>query len=297
MLFLALEATLTGAAWASPEVIGLLCGSGVAAIVLIGWLKYKKDGALIPPSIAKQRTVAASCLMAFFTYGALLIHTYFLPIWFQAILGHTAIQSGVAMIPYFVANAIFSVFSGAFVSMVGYYTPPAILGTAIGTIGCGIITLFRPEMSTAMWIGFEILASAGFGMSIQQGFTAVQTVLGPNDLAVGTAAVVAAQSLGGAVFISVGNSVFQNRLASLIEDTHITGLDVRAIVGAGAVAFRKVVPAEDLPALLSLYDAALHTVLVVAVPLGTLAFLSCCFLEWKSVKKPGQAPSGDVEKA
>ncbi|KAI2603793.1 MFS general substrate transporter [Hypoxylon fragiforme] len=297
MLFLALEATLTGAAWASPEVIGLLCGSGVAAIVLIGWLKYKKDGALIPPSIAKQRTVAASCLMAFFTYGALLIHTYFLPIWFQAILGYSAIESGVAMIPYFVANALFSVFSGVFVSVVGYFTPPAILGSAIGTIGCGIITLFHPQMSTGMWIGFEILASAGFGMSIQQGFTAVQTVLGPEDLAVGTAAVVAAQSLGGAVFISVGNSVFQNRLASLIEDTNIPGLDVRAIVGAGAVAFRKVVPADDLPTLLALYDAALHTVLVVAVPLGGLAFLSCCFLQWKSVKKPAQPHSGDVEKA
>ncbi|KAG4217440.1 hypothetical protein PC116_g34079, partial [Phytophthora cactorum] len=175
MLFLALESTLTGADWASAEVIGLLCGAGVAAIVLVGWLRWKKDRALIPPAIAKQRTVAASCLMAFFTYGALLIHTYFLPIWFQAILGYSAIHSGVAMIPYFVANALFSVFSGIFVSAVGYYTPPAILGSAIGTVGCGIIMFFNPTMSTGMWIGFEILASAGFGMSIQQGFTAVQT--------------------------------------------------------------------------------------------------------------------------
>ncbi|KAI0849675.1 MFS general substrate transporter [Daldinia vernicosa] len=295
MLFLALEYTLTGADWASAEVIGLLCGAGVAAIVLVGWLRWKKDRALIPPAIAKQRTVAASCLMAFFTYGALLVHTYFLPIWFQAILGYSAIQSGVAMIPYFVANALFSVFSGIFVSVVGYYTPPAILGSAIGTVGCGIITLFHPSMSTAMWIGFEILASAGFGMSIQQGFTAVQTVLGPEDLAVGTAAVVASQSLGGAVFISVGNSVFQNRLADLIEKTDIPGLDVRAIVGAGAIAFRKVVPPEQLPALLKLYDEALHTVFLVAVPLAGLAFLSCCALQWKSVKKPSK-PVAETEK-
>ncbi|KAI1656968.1 MFS general substrate transporter [Daldinia decipiens] len=295
MLFLALEYTLTGADWASAEVIGLLCGAGVTAIVLVGWLRWKKDRALIPPAIAKQRTVAASCLMAFFTYGALLIHTYFLPIWFQSILGYSAIQSGVAMIPYFVANALFSVFSGIFVSVVGYFTPPAILGSAIGTVGCGIITLFNPSMSTAMWIGFEILASAGFGMSIQQGFTAVQTVLGPDDLAVGTAAVVASQSLGGAIFISVGNSVFQNRLADLIEQTDIPGLDVRAIVGAGAIAFRKVVPPEQLPALLKLYDEALHTVLLVAIPLAGLAFLSCCALQWKSVKKPNK-PIAATEK-
>lgn len=295
MLFLALEYTLTGASWASAKVIGLFVGAFLTAVVFILWLWWKQNAALLPPAIVNQRTVAASCLMAFFTYGALLIHTYFLPIWFQAILGYSAIQSGVAMIPYFVANALFSVFSGIFVSVVGYFTPPAILGSAIGTVGCGIITLFSPNMSTAMWIGFEILASAGFGMSIQQGFTAVQTVLGPDELAVGTAAVVASQSLGGAVFISVGNSVFQNRLQSLISQTHIPGLDVAEIVSAGAVAFRDVVPAADLPALLTQYDAALHTVLIVAIPLGALACLSCCFLQWKSVKKPAQ-PASDVEK-
>ncbi|KAI1459980.1 MFS general substrate transporter [Annulohypoxylon moriforme] len=297
MLFLALEYTLTGADWASAEIIGLLAGAGVMAIIFVLWLWWKKDGALIPPAIAKQRTVAASCLMAFFTYGALLIHTYFLPIWFQAILGYSAIESGVAMIPYFVSNALFSVFSGIFVSVVGYFTPPAILGSAIGTVGCGIITLFYPGMSTPMWIGFEILASAGFGMSIQQGFTAVQTVLAPEDLAVGTAAVVASQSLGGAVFISVGNSVFQNRLEALVRETDIPGLDVRKVISAGAVAFRNVVPANELPALLAQYDAALHTVLVVAVPLGACAFLACCALQWKSVKKPSPKPTDDVEKA
>ncbi|KAI1414042.1 MFS general substrate transporter [Hypoxylon sp. FL1857] len=295
MLFLALEYTLTGTSWASAEIIGLLAGAGVTAIIFVVWLSWKQERALIPPAIARQRTVAASCMMAFFTYGALLIHTYFLPIWFQAILGYSAIESGVAMIPYFVANALFSVFSGVFVSVVGYFTPPAIIGSAIGTVGCGIITMFYPGMSTGMWIGFEVLASAGFGMSIQQGFTAVQSVLPPEDLAVGTAAVVASQSLGGAIFISVGNSVFQNRLQALVHQTHIEGLDVRAIISAGAVAFRKLVPPDELPAVLTLYNAALHTVLIVGIPLGGLAFLSCCFLEWKSVKTAAK-PSGD-EKA
>ncbi|KAI1077635.1 MFS general substrate transporter [Whalleya microplaca] len=296
MLFLALEYTLTGAPWGSAKIIGLFAGAGVTAIVFVGWLWWKQGSALIPPAVARQRTVSASCFMAFFTYGALLIHTYFLPIWFQAILGFSAIQSGVAMIPYFVANALFSVFSGVFVSVVGYFAPPAIIGSAIGTVGCGIISLFYPGMSTAMWIGFEILASAGSGMSIQQGFTAVQTVLSPEDLPVGTAAVVASQSLGGAVFISVGNSVFQNRLRSLLEETHLPGVDVKAIISAGAIAFRKMVPTDELPALLQQYNSALHTVLLVAIPSGGLAFLACCFLEWRSVKPPPK-PTEDAEKA
>ncbi|KAI1638766.1 MFS general substrate transporter [Biscogniauxia mediterranea] len=295
MLFLALEFTLTGAAWGSAKIIGLLVAAVVTTILLVVWLWWKQDGALIPPAIARQRTVAASCLMAFFTYGALLIQTYFLPIWFQAILGYSAIQSGVAMIPYFVSNALFSLFSGVFVSVIGYFAPPAIVGSAIGTIGCGIITLFNPHMGMGRWIGFEILASAGFGMSIQQGFTAVQTVLHQKDLAVGTAAVVASQSLGGAVFISVGNSIFQNRLQAVAGETDIPGLDIKGIIEGGAIAFRHMVPAEQLPILLEKYNEALQSVFLAAIPLGGLAFIACCFLEWKSVK-PSPNGSRDVEK-
>lgn len=294
MLFLALEFTTTGEAWGSAKIIGLICGFAAMTIVFIVWQWWKQDGALIPPSIVTQRTVAASCCMAFFTYGALIVHTYFIPIWFQAIFGYTPIMSGVVMIPYFVANALFSLISGIFVSKIGYVTPPAVLGTAIGTIGCGLISMFNPGMSTGMWVGFEILASAGFGMSIQQGFTAVQTVLSPDDIAIGTASVVASQSLGGAVFISVGNSVFQSRLRAMADDGTLAGIDIKQIIGAGATAFRQLVPEAQLPALLGVYNAALQTVFIVAVPLAGLACISCCFLEWKSVK--GKADEKPEEK-
>jgi hypothetical protein len=191
MLFLALQFTTMGYSWGSPKIVGLFCGCGITTVVFLVWQWWKQDGALIPPAIVTQRSVFVSCLMAFFTYGALLTHTYFLPIWFQAIRGNTAIESGIVMIPCFVANALFSLFFGFFVSKIGYFTAPAIIGSAIGTLGCGVITLLSPNNGTATWIAYEIVASAGFGMSIQQSFTAVQSVLPKESIAVGTASVVA----------------------------------------------------------------------------------------------------------
>jgi fucose permease len=285
MLFLALEFTTVGESWGSARIVGLLCGCGVTAIVFIVWQWWKQDAALLPPSIVTHRTVAASCAMAFFTYGAVLIHTYFLPIWFQAVFGVSAIQSGVNMIPYFVANALFSLFSGIFVSKIGYFAPPAIIGSAIATAGCGIITLLNPQTTTGMWIGYQILASAGFGMSVQQGFTAVQTVLPKHEISVGTASVVACQSLGGAIFVSVGNSVFQSRLRAIASGSNaLPGVDIQDVINAGATAFRDLVTADQLPILLEEYSTAMQSVFLVAVPLGGLACLSCCFMEWKSVK-------------
>lgn len=282
MLFLALEYTTLGVPWNSAEIIGLLVGFGVTSIVFSGWQIWKRDGALMPPRIVTQRTVAASCGMAFMTYGALINLTFFLPIWFQAIKGDSAIISGVNMIPYFVINAFFSLLAGVFVSVIGYVTPPAVIGSAIGTVGLGLLTLLNVDTTAAQWVGYEILSSAGFGLSIQQGFTAVQTVLEPEDMAIGTAAVVAAQSLGGAIFLSVGNSVFQSQLQKSAGS--VPGVDIKTVIDSGAAAFRHIVPAEQLPSMLELYNRALKAVFTVSIPLGGLAALISCFMEWKSVK-------------
>jgi MFS family permease len=297
MLFLALEYTTQGIAWSSAAVIGLLAGSGAVTIVFIAWQWWKGDAALMPPRIITQRTVSASCGMAFMVYAALINLTYFLPVWFQAIRGVSALQSGVNMIPYFVVNAFFSLVAAAFVSRIGYVTPPAVIGNAIGTVGLGLMTLLRVETTTAQWAGYQVLTSAGFGISIQQGFTAVQTVLGPDDMAIATAAVVAAQSLGGAVFLSVGNSVFQNKLLQASAAGVLNGLDIKKIIDSGAASFRHLVPAEDLPAMLEVYNKALTTVFIVSIPLGTLAALFSCFIEWRSVrpKEVGGEKAGEED--
>ena len=53
---------------------------------------------------------------------------------------------------------------------------------------------------------------------------------------------------------------------------------------AGATGFRSVVDADQLPALLEVYNGALQKVFIAAIPVTGLAFASSLFLEWKSVK-------------
>ncbi|KAI8225063.1 Efflux pump roqT [Colletotrichum sp. SAR 10_86] len=284
MLFMALELTNRGQAWSSVRIIGLLSGSGATAIVFAAWQWWRQDGALIPPAIITHRTVAASCVAAFSTYGALMIHTYFLPLWFQAIRGEDAIMSGVDMIPYVATIGIFSLLSAVFVSVVGYPVPPAVVGGMIGTAGCGVLRLLSPSTPIAYWIGFEILVAAGFGMSIQQGLTAVQAVLPPDDISVGTAAVVASQSLGGAIFVSVGNTLFQNYLLRAAAKNLVPGVNIRVVLRAGATAFRTAVPASALPRMMTVYNDALRVTFTAAIPLAGVAAIAACFMEWKSVK-------------
>lgn len=285
MLFLALQFSEQRYAWSSARCVGLLCGFGATTLVFVGWMLHRGDAALIPPRIVRQRTVAASCGAAFMIYGALLVHSYYLPIWFQAVRGASAIRSGVDMIPYMVANALFSLLAGVFVSKNGRFAPPAVLGCAIGTVGSGLLATLHPSTPASRWIGYEVLISAGLGMAIQQGFSAVQATLPLEEVPIGTAAVVASQSLGGAIFVSVGNTLLQNHLLDANNDAAVgAGVNVRAVIELGATQFRKVVPAEALPALLRLYNSSLQAVFIAAVPLCGVAFVCSLCMEWKSMK-------------
>ncbi|KAL2430113.1 MFS-type efflux pump MFS1 [Exophiala dermatitidis] len=285
MLFLALQFSEQRYSWSSARCVGLLCGFGVTTLIFIAWMFYRGDAALIPPRIARQRTVAASCGAAFLIYGALLVHSYYLPIWFQAIKGASAIHSGVNMIPYMVANAVFSLLAGIFVSKNGRFAPPAILGCAIGTIGSGFLATLDESTPSSRWIGFEFLISAGLGMAIQQGFSAVQAVLPLEEVPIGTAAVVASQSLGGAIFVSVGNTLLQDHLLKENNAGSSPGVNIRAVFELGATRFRDIVPPADLPALIKLYNDSLQAVFIAAVPLCGAAFLCSLCMEWRSLKR------------
>ena len=224
------------------------------------------------------------------------MHAYFLPIWFQAVEGDSAIRSGVNMIPYMLANAVFSLLAGIFVSKNGYFTPPAIIGLAIGTAGCGLLRMLHVSTPSSNWIGYQVLVSAGLGMAVQQGFVAVQTVLPLEQVSIGTAAVVASQSFGGAIFISVANTIFQTTLLSHIAKSPLlSGLDTSTLTSTGITEFRSMVTSEQLQVLLEFYNISLRNVFITCIPLVALAFLTSLGLEWRSVKT--KQPVLDVEKS
>lgn len=56
---------------------------------------------MVPLAILRQRVVYSSCLVALTQYGSLRVFAYYLPVWFQTILGVSPIKSG----EYFMATA------------------------------------------------------------------------------------------------------------------------------------------------------------------------------------------------
>ena len=113
-------------------------------------------------------------------------HIYYIPIYFQAIKGTTAEQSGIRLIAYLVSNTVLAIIVGGAITTIGYYVPFMWIAAIIFTIGAGLLTTLKVDSSAGIWIGYQILAGAGSGMGVQIPFTAVQVVLNKKDMPSGS---------------------------------------------------------------------------------------------------------------
>uniref|UniRef100_A0A093URC9 Putative HC-toxin efflux carrier TOXA n=1 Tax=Talaromyces marneffei PM1 TaxID=1077442 RepID=A0A093URC9_TALMA len=134
MLLMALQWGGSQYAWNSATIIGLFCGAGIMAIIFLAWEYYAGDEAMIPFSMLRNRVVWSSCLVIWFLFGAMMVYSYYLPIWFQAVKDASSLQSGVDVLPFILSQVVASIVSGGLVRKVGYYLPFVIPYVAVQNV-------------------------------------------------------------------------------------------------------------------------------------------------------------------
>jgi hypothetical protein len=273
--------------WNNSRIIGLFVGFGLMAILFAFSQVKMGDKATLPPRMFKNRSVLSATLYALLFGGAFFVLVYYLPIFFQSVKGASAMKSGIQLLPLMLATVVSSVVMGGAVTAVGYYTPFLIGSTAIAAIGAGLITMYEIDISTGKWIGYQIVLGAGVGAGFQIPMTAVQTVLPAEDIPIGTAAVMFFQTLGGALFIAVAQSVFQNGLISGLAK-YAPAVDPTSIVKGGATEMRSVLAgsgqSDQLMGVIKAYMSGLRDSYRVSLALVVVAFAVSLLMEWKSVK-------------
>ncbi|CAI7601261.1 unnamed protein product [Penicillium glandicola] len=294
-LLLALQWGGTQYSWNNPRIIVLFVLTGVLLLAFVAVQIHQNEKATLPPRIVRNRNIWSSAWFALTLNGAYFVFIYYLPIWFQAIKAASATKSGVMNLPSIIAVVIVSIISGFLVTISGYYNPVMIIASVTLSIGAGLLSTLKTDSGAGEWIGYQLLMGIGVGLGMQQPFIVVQNVLPDGDIPTGTAVIIFAQTLGGAVFISVGQNIFQNQFAHVMhmEDPSV---DVATVLSAGTTTLRKHLPAEQLPAVLKSYNSAITQAFYVGVALAALSSIGTVALEWKSVKKPrNTTPTDDGE--
>jgi MFS family permease len=263
-LILALEWGGSTYAWSSWRIILLLTLFCVLMVIFIGVQGIKGDSGTIPPRIFFQRSI---CTGAFYTVcvaSSMMLLVYYLPIWFQAIKGVSAFESGIRMIPLVLSLVVASILSGQITSRVGYYVPSMFVTPVLASIGAGLMTTLALDSGPGACIGYQVLYGFGLGSSMQVTSLVPQAVLAREDVAIGTAIMFFSQQLGGAIFVSVGQNILITSLVSGLAG--IPGLDPQTKV-------------------LLEYNHALTRVFTVSLAMISVTILGGLFMEWTNIKK------------
>lgn len=165
MLLLALQWGGVEYAWSSSVIIGQFVGFGVTMLLFVAWVIYRGESALIPPRLfTVNRNPALLCAASFFVNGPFQVIIYWLPIWFQGVLGSSPTSSGVNFFPTVISDVLASFIGAALVTQLGWWNPFLLFGEAIVCIGGGLLTTIYPDISGSHWIGYQILGGVGYSL-------------------------------------------------------------------------------------------------------------------------------------
>lgn len=200
--------------WTSAMVICLIVfGVAVAGIFIIFEWRHAKQP-VIPLRVFQRRSNVAALLVCFFHGMVFISGIYYLPLYFQAVLGASPILSGVYILPYAVTFSVVAGLAGGFINHTGRVFPPVIVGICIMILGFGLYINFDADSSWAKIILFQIVAGIGAGPNFQAPLIVLQSLVATSDMATATATYTFVKTLGTAISIVLGGVVFQNRIES-----------------------------------------------------------------------------------
>lgn len=175
-LLLALQWGGTKYAWKSGTIIGLFVAFGVLAIIFITSQILLGENATLPPRIMKQRTVIGAVFFCVFFGASFFVLIYYLPLYFQSVQNTSATKSGIKVLPLLLSCVFSSIIGGGAITVVGWYTPFLLVGSAIFAVGTGLLTTLQVDSSIGKWFGYQVVAGFGIGFGFQIPLLAVQTV-------------------------------------------------------------------------------------------------------------------------
>jgi Na+/melibiose symporter-like transporter len=158
---------------------------------------------LIPMTILRNSVVRTGTASSCFGMGTLIGLTVFLPVFFEEVLGLTAGQSGLALIPLTVGVVVGATFAGRGLSRAVHYKRLPLAGIVLAGAGCLVLAFFAQGMSLLLVDAVLALISIGMGTMLPITTVAVQNAVQPYELGTTTAAIGFFRQLGGALLVAI----------------------------------------------------------------------------------------------
>ena len=302
--------------WASPQIIGLLSFSGLMAALLVLTERNVKEP-IIPGFLFANPiftvTVLATFLTAILMFGGIM----FIPLFVQGVIGSSATNAGIALMPVMLSGVVAAVIAGQIISRTGHYYAIAVIGVSAMAGGAYLFSRLGADSSTTDAIRYMVVAGAGLGLTLPTFMICVQNAFPHHSLGVVTASVQFSRNIGGAVgtallgsylTIRLGEwipvSASQDELDSLPPQVADELTNPNTLMDPGAMSrIRELAEAEGSGAafqvveqgLRSALAAAMHDVFILAMGIGLAAVVVTLFLREIPLRNTMTEATGEMD--
>jgi hypothetical protein len=208
----------------------------------------------------------------------------------SSVLGSSATGAGIKTLPFVLGSSSVSIISGFLVSKMGRNGPAIWFGSALFTVGTGLMIMLDSTSSIAEQELFPLVAAIGAGSLYQIPILALQAAMPTKDMATATSGFMFLRLLGSAVGLALDEAIIASVL--LRKLAAIPNIDSLGL-GSDMSALNDSIDQVHLIADVTLRDAVLHawarsiaTTWIVSTGLAGVALILTLFL---------QEHSGDVK--
>lgn len=287
--------------WSSPMIIGLGLSGILATVAFLVW-EARAPEPILPLRLFRDSSFSLSSLMGFVIGTALFSAVVFLPLFLQVVVGLSATNSGLLLLPLTVGIVSGSVGSGRIISRSGRYRKWPIGGLALATVGMALLSTMQGDTPLTISSLYMVVLGLGVGAVMQVTLLIVQNSVDYAELGIATAAAQFFRQMGGsfgvAVFGSVMNRRLNQELPRLIPEDALArvGGDVGALLNSPAVI--RALPPEVGTGIALSVERAIQSIFWWSVPLMFFGFvLACCLKEIPLRETVGSAGTSEVTDA
>jgi EmrB/QacA subfamily drug resistance transporter len=270
--------------WDSAEIIGLGVGFVVLTVAFLFAEKYAAEP-ILPLRLFRSSIFNIAGLIGLVVGVALFGAVSYIGFFLQTVDGVSATVSGLLMLPFVGGLLVSSIASGRIVTATGRYKIFPILGTAIGTVGMGLLSRLSAT-STRVENGiYMAVLGFGIGLVMQILVLVVQNAAPREDLGSATAANNYFRQIGGTVGSGIVGAAFTSRLTSKIAHLLPPG-SAKNLPNVQALTPKELdaLPRAIHSALVTAYAYALPPIFLALVPLLAAAFVLSFFLKEKKLR-------------
>lgn len=201
-LFLGLTLAQDLNAYPLVEIIGLFMFS-VVMFVLFIWAEKKAIEPILPMYLFKNSTFTISSIENFLASALIFCGIIYVPLFAQGVLGMSATNSGLLMIPMLISLTISANIAGQIISRTGKYKKLAIAEFLI--TGVGVILLATMNVNTSPYelLAYSTILGLGSGIMYTVFTISVQDAFSRREIGITTAAMQFFRNVGATVAIPI----------------------------------------------------------------------------------------------